>query len=46
MNRATLNADVPGILVRYTLFYAIVPLICIGWSIYRLRTKTQGIPVP
>jgi ABC-type transport system involved in multi-copper enzyme maturation permease subunit len=38
MNRATLNADVPGILLRYTLFYTVVPLLCIGWSIYRLRS--------
>ncbi|HZZ81204.1 MAG TPA: ABC transporter permease subunit [Gemmataceae bacterium] len=37
MDRATLNAVVPEVLSRYAAFYAVMPTICVVWSIWRLR---------
>jgi hypothetical protein len=38
MNRATLGAALPGIVHGYAWFHGVLSLICIGWSIFRLRT--------
>lgn len=37
IERATLIADLPGMLLRYTLFHVGVSMVCVGWSIVRLR---------
>ena len=38
IERATLSADVPPLLMRYTWFHVGFSLVCIIWSIARLRT--------
>lgn len=38
IDRATLATDLPDILARYTWFHGLLSLVCITWSIARLRT--------
>jgi ABC-type transport system involved in multi-copper enzyme maturation permease subunit len=38
MERASLGADLPGIVRGYAWFHGVLSLVCVGWSIYRLRT--------
>ena len=38
MDKASLGADLPGIVQRYALFHGLISAICIAWSIYRLRS--------
>ena len=33
-----LAAELPGIIERYAIFHAALALVCVGWSIFRLRT--------
>lgn len=38
MNGAKLAAELPGIATRYAIFHCSLAAVCIGWSIYRLRS--------
>jgi ABC-type transport system involved in multi-copper enzyme maturation permease subunit len=38
MNKASLGADLPGIVQSYAWFHGVLSVVCIGWSIFRLRS--------
>ncbi len=38
IDRATLAADLPGLLTNYAIFHLTLSAICVGWSIARLRS--------